>query len=1001
MNNLPSYQWSDLPKVLCIALLYAVAVAFTLLFLTTFGHISIIWLPSGFGLAMLLMHGYKIVPSLIMGALLGYFCIDHVFRLWWSLGNTLEPLVVMGLLKFVTGKQVYFNTALTKPCDYLLLAFAGAIAASVAACLGVGFLWQTHTLTTPQLASNWLHWWMGDFLGIVVIAPLLIVWREPPYKWYSPKRLLEACLCFGLTLLFGQVIFFEWLTHDISHSAYLYTTFLFITWSALRFGRHGVLVVVGMTAIQALLGALQGTGLFAYDIEQTGLVNFWFYIMVLTVVGLSLALSINTLKLTESSLREQKNFLNTVLENEPECVKVLNLEGKLIQINRAGLAMLEVSSFAELQNMNLIEFIVPDDREAFIDLFSRGCLGETDKLEFRVKGLKGTTRWLETHSTPLRDEEDNISAVLSVTRDISQRKQAELTMQRTQVKLARANEELQLAALVYQYSSEGMIVTDDDNAIITVNPAFTAMTGYTLAEIVGKNPNVLSSGRQDIEFYQHLWHSLNATGHWRGEIWNRRKNGEEYAGLLTINTIFNSDGSVHRRVALFSDITEKKKSDELIWQQANFDVLTGLPNRRQFHERLAQEINKAQHFQQTLGLMFLDLDHFKEINDTLGHDKGDNLLQEAARRLQQCVRTTDIIARLGGDEFVIIFTELDNIESLNDIAQKILNSLTEPFCLEKQKAYISVSIGIALYPNDALQASDLIKNADQAMYASKNRGRNRHSYFEPVMQEITQHRMQMINDLRPALIQNQFRVFYQPIVSLSTGTIHKAEALIRWQHPKQGLIYPNTFIPLAEETGMIINIGDWVFREAAKQVAQWRITLHPHFQISINKSPIQFRNALHAEWFAHLQELGLLGQSIIIEITEGILLDAQADIINQLIAFRSEGIEVSLDDFGTGYSSLAYLKKFSIDYLKIDQSFVRNLATDINDLVLCEAIIVMAHKLGIKVIAEGIENQAQLDLLMNAGCDYGQGYLFSKPIPAQEFEQFVLNYQADKISVVV
>lgn len=985
-------------------LLYTLSMVITLLFLTTFGHISIIWLPSGVGLAMLLLYGTQVVPSIFIGALLGYFFMEHTLMLSWSLSNTLEPMMIVCLLRCFTGKDIHFNTALTRPYDYLTLALAGTLAASVAASIGIATLWSMHALTPPQLLLGWLHWWMGNFLGIVVVAPFIVIWRNLPHDWYSHKRLLEAVLCFGLALLFGQVIFFEWLTNNISHSAYLYTTFLFITWSALRFGRHGVLLVIGITAIQALLGALQGTGLFAYDIEQTGLVNFWFYIMVLTIVGLSLALTINALKLVESNLREQKNFLNAVLENEPECVKVLDTEGKPMQMNRAGLAMLGLDNFAELQQMNLMEFIVAEDRAAFIDLFERGCIGETGMLEFRVISRLGNARWLETHSTPLRDEIGTISAVLSVTRDISERKQAELAMHQTQTELAHANEELQLAALVYQYSSEGMIVTDADNAIITVNPAFTKMTGYTLAEIIGKNPNVLSSGRQDETFYQELWQSLNSTGHWRGEIWNRRKNGEEYAGLLTINTIFNTDNSVHRRVALFSDITEKKKSDELIWQQANFDALTGLPNRRMFHERLTQEINKARHFHQLFALMFLDLDHFKEINDTLGHDQGDELLQEAASRLQRCVRNSDMIARLGGDEFVVIFPELTHAACLDDMAKKILLSLTEPFFLQKQTAYISVSIGIALYPNHASNASDLIKNADQAMYASKNRGRNRYSYFAAFMQEATQARMQLINELRFALNRRQFRVFYQPIVSLATGDIHKAEALIRWQHPIQGLIAPNAFIALTEETGMITNIGNWVFHEAACQVAQWRMTLHPQFQISINKSPVQFHNQPYTfvDWVAHLQQLHLPGQSIIIEITEGLLLDAHHDVIKQLAAFRDKGIQISLDDFGTGYSSLSYLNKFSIDYLKIDQSFVRNLATHSNDLILCEAIIVMAHKLGIKVVAEGIETQEQLNLLLMAGCDYGQGYLFSKPLSAAEFEQFIIarSYNKDKADKV-
>jgi diguanylate cyclase (GGDEF)-like protein len=412
-----------------------------------------------------------------------------------------------------------------------------------------------------------------------------------------------------------------------------------------------------------------------------------------------------------------------------------------------------------------------------------------------------------------------------------------------------------------------------------------------------------------------------------------------------------------------------------------------------FYERLAQEMKKSQRVGLPLALLFLDLDHFKDVNDTLGHGKGDLLLKEMAQRLLACVRSTDTVARLGGDEFTIILPELNEPDdSIERVTQDILCQLTKPFELVGEVAYVSVSIGITLYPEDADNIDVLIKNADQAMYAAKNHGRNRRHYFTASMQEAALARMRLISDLHNALAERQFRLTYQPIVELTTGAIRKAEALIRWQHPTRGLISPAEFIPVAEATGMIIDIGDWVFREAAQQTAQWRTEHHDDFQISINKSPVQFQKEGdgHFAWFEHLRELGLSGQSIVVEITEGLLMDAGALITGQLLAFRDAGIQVSLDDFGTGYSSLSYLKKFDIDYLKIDQSFTRNLSPDANDLALCEAIIVMAHKLGIKVIAEGIETQEQCDLLIAAGCDYGQGYLFSRPVPADEFEKLLV-----------
>ncbi|WAR46372.1 EAL domain-containing protein [Methylomonas rapida] len=552
----------------------------------------------------------------------------------------------------------------------------------------------------------------------------------------------------------------------------------------------------------------------------------------------------------------------------------------------------------------------------------------------------------------------------------------------------RANTELQLASLVYQNSSEAMAVTDAQGTIITINPAFTELTGYTLNEVVGKNHNILKSNHQDQSFYQNMWAAINSAGYWKGELWNRRKNGELFAELLTINTIFNPDGTPYRRVALFSDITQKKQSEELIWTHANFDPLTNLPNRRMFHDRLRQEVKKAHRCGLPMALIFLDLDRFKEVNDTLGHDMGDLLLQDAAQRLTKCVRETDTVARLGGDEFTLILNELTDIGDVERIVQNLLLKLAEPFQLKDKLAYVSASIGITFYPRDGNDIETLIKNADQAMYAAKHQGRNRYSYFTPSMQEEALRRMQTAEDLRQALSDGQFELHYQPIVDLTTGNIPKAEALLRWRHPGHELRGPEEFISIAEDIGIINQIGDWVFRQASQQLANWRRQYHPTFKIGINISPVQFHDSgsLEQSWLKHLRQLGLSADGLVVEITEGLLLDASEQVNETLRSFRNASMQIALDDFGTGYSSLAYLKKFDIDYIKIDRSFVSHLASDSNDIALCEAIIVMAHKLGMKVIAEGIETPVQRDLLANAGCDYGQGYLFSRPLPAEAFE---------------
>ncbi len=448
-------------------------------------------------------------------------------------------------------------------------------------------------------------------------------------------------------------------------------------------------------------------------------------------------------------------------------------------------------------------------------------------------------------------------------------------------------------------------------------------------------------------------------------------------------------------IGVARDITEKKENESLIWRQANYDFLTGLANRHLFQDRLEQEIKKAQRARLPLALMVIDLDHFKEVNDTLGHDMGDCLLKEAALRLDCCVREADIVARLGGDEFAVILGSLSETECLERISQNILQVLAEPFRLRDQVVYLSSSIGITFYPQDASSVEDMLKEADQAMYAAKQQGRNRCCYYSPTMQEAMQQRMRLVNDLRAAVVvpDDAFFLLYQPVVNLASGGIHKAEALIRWRHPTRGIVNPTEFIPVAEDTEMILQIGDWVFHEALRQVTRWRLLYHPEFQISVNISPVQIRHASHAyDWVDYLQKVDLPGQSIMMEITEGLLLDANRVVVAKLLAFHEAGMQVAIDDFGTGYSSFSYLKKFNIDTIKIDQSFVSSLTANSGDMALCEAMIAMAHKLGIKVIAEGVETAVQRDLLIAAGCDYGQGYLFSRPMPVEQWDSYFTAY---------
>jgi diguanylate cyclase (GGDEF)-like protein/PAS domain S-box-containing protein len=554
---------------------------------------------------------------------------------------------------------------------------------------------------------------------------------------------------------------------------------------------------------------------------------------------------------SEQDLREKNQFLNSILQCEPECVKVVGLDGHLLQMNAAGLRMLGVASVDEVREVGLFNFVVPKDRSAFERLHAAVCQGGSGVLEFQIEARDGVVRWLETHATPLRDAQGVIGGVLGITRDL----------------------------------------------------------------------------------------------------------------------------------------TDRKASAELIWKQANFDRLTALPNRYMLQDRLGQEIKKAVRAGTAVALLIIDLDDFKEINDTLGHETGDAVLVAVAQRIASCVRESDTVARLGGDEFAVILPQPRGQGTADHTAQAIITRLGEAFSVRAEKIVLSASVGIACFPADDRTVEGLLKNADQAMYVAKRQGRNRVGHFTPRLQEEARNRLRLINDLRAALPGDQFRAHFQPIVELRTGRIRGAEALLRWQHPDRGMVSPGDFIPLAEETGLIIDIGDWVLREAARWAKRWSDRFGGDFPVSVNNSPVQFRERDRIlSWAPFLREIGLAGRNVTIEITEGLLLDGDASTADLLHRLHEEGMRVAIDDFGTGYSSLSYLHKFRIDSLKIDQSFVRNLQTESSAQALCESIIVMAHKLGLSVVAEGVETPDQRDFLVAAGCDFAQGFLYSRPLPAHEFD---------------
>ncbi len=681
-------------------------------------------------------------------------------------------------------------------------------------------------------------------------------------------------------------------------------------------------------------------------------------------------------KRIEARLADSESRLRAIIENEPECIKIVDADGCLVQMNPAGLVMIEADSEEQVVGCSVFEAIAPEYRDAYADLHKRVLAGESMQMEYEAIGLKGGRRWLETHAVPMQDAGGHV-VHLAVTRNISERKQAE--------------HQLRIAATIFE-SQEGMMVTDADNNILTVNKAFTDMTGYSAEEVIGRNPRLLHSGRHDPDFYAAIWESIVNTGAWKGEIWNRRKNGEIYPEYLTITAVKDPNGIVTHYVGTHTDITIRKAAAEEIERLAFYDPLTRLPNRRLLQDRLKPAL-AASHRSGRLGaLLFIDLDNFKTLNDTLGHDMGDLLLQQVAERLSACVRENDTVARLGGDEFVVMLQDLSEqpleaAKQAESTGNKIRIILNQPYKLATHDYISTPSIGATLFSGHEQTVDELLKNADIAMYQAKASGRNALRFFDPQMQNAIAARFELEDELRKAITGRQFELYYQ----LQVNSAHRAsgaEALIRWRHPERGLMLPAEFIPLAEETGLILPIGQWVMDTACAQLKAWqRLPSTRSLVLSLNVSAKQFFQPGFAEQVLATIERHTIDPKLLkLELTESVLVKSIEDTIATMNTLREIGVQFSLDNFGTGYSSLKYIKILPLNQLKIDQSFIRDIADNKGDRAIVRIIIVMAESLNLSVIAEGVESKEQQQFLLNNGCTHYQGYLFSKPIPIARFE---------------
>ena len=686
-------------------------------------------------------------------------------------------------------------------------------------------------------------------------------------------------------------------------------------------------------------------------------------------------------------LEESESRFRGAMTVMVEGLAILSPDGVYIFTNRTFDEYLECSE-AGVQGLTPLEIKVdrllsdgsicsPDDYPALTTLRTGRAVRDF-VMGFRY--ADGRICWVQINTASMQVSQDSRAGVVVTFSDITARRHAE--------------DQLKLAFEAIRHSGEGIVVTDIEHRILSANPAFEEMLGYRAAEIIGLTPEVLFSSRHDEGFFSAMRASVKNLGRWQGEVWNQRKNLEIFPEWLGVSVVRDEQDQPKSLIYIFSDMTERKEAQRRIEFLAHHDPLTGLPNRLLFRDRMEHALAKAGRAQSRIAMIFLDLDRFKSINDSLGHPVGDALLRGVVERLKACVRESDTISRQGGDEFVILLDDVKDSESVSRVAEKIHFHMTDPFVLEGHSLMTSFSMGIALYPEDGGDFDTLFQKADTAMYHAKESGRNAHRFFTEQMNRKVVEHLTLEMQLRKAVEKEEFILHYQPQLDLKHGHIVGVEALIRWNSPELGVVSPARFIPVAEESGLIYRIGAWVLREACRQARAWQDSGLQPFVVAVNLSALQFKRPDLVNTVIDALVLSDLDcEWLELELTESILIQDAEQTLDAVRRLKALGVKLSVDDFGTGYSSLIYLKRFAVDKLKIDQTFIRDLVNDPDDAAIVRAIIEMAHSLKLKTIAEGVESEEQSNLLRIFKCDEIQGYWFSRPVPADELEAFVRNHQ--------
>lgn len=947
----------------------------------------------GIGLSILLIFGLRYWPFVLLGILLGelYAGHDALRSLLFAGGYTASLMLGARLLLFFK-----FSRLLDSLRDLLVLTGVAIVIALFNAVFHLQILSLLGISLPGDAKSIYTNLFVSDLLGILFVAPAILVLYTPFSNSILRHKVLPFIAYFFITFILVQAVFFNWFPGWMDwaegRGALIY---LILIVAGFFFGRHGVLLLFLFVLIQALFSGVYGDAFVTPEyFTRPRSVSIWQFMGFALFFGMGSTILVQQLKRKNEELvifsntqKKSEQLFRETLGNTPILMAIFDPKTNLTEYVNPF--------FTSVLGYTVQDFSVPGSwwTTAYPDpAYRRDVITEWTEFTDGVTDTKKHNRKMETWAVA----KDGSKKLLSWGMFLVEEKMAiyafDITEQRSS--------ELQLltSSALYRAIGEAVLITDSDNSILLANSHFESLTGFSSGDVMGKSFIDLLVKRHGASSYSDMQISLSTTGRWEGQTWLKSAKGDDLLQFVSIFSDVDHENCSDQRIILISELTDLRKARDLINQQANFDPLTELPNRRLMLDRLDQLLKVANRTNKCIAVVYLDLDNFKDINDSRGHDFGDQLLREVSMRLRSVVRNSDTVARIGGDEFIVLLGGFDRPENADFIVQQLLRTITAPIEIDQQVVFVSASFGIAFYPNDGSDSKSLILASDQAMYAAKAQGRNTHYYYTQALQTQASYRARLVADLRVAIDNKQFELLFQPIVDLQTGCIKHAEVLLRWRRNDSDLMMPSDFIAIAEDSGLIVEIGDWVMQEAIQFIRE--LPPGQKITLSVNVSTAQFNSDRHSvtTWIEWMTKANLDPNLIVIELTERIMVLNSQRGQRKIKVLQEAGFLFSVDDFGTGYSSLALLRGFNFDFIKIDQHFINNLGNAGPDLPLVKAMISMAKSLGLLAVAEGVETQEQKDLLLELGCAYGQGYFFFKPMSSTDLKLILSNTATQQLN---